>query len=143
MKGLKLLKEEKGFTLISVVVAIALLGLVAVLFATGISTATKAVYLDDERATAEGLAKSQIESIKNQAYIDYSESDHDTYSAISTPSGYSIELDVVPFDPDTRTPYIDQGGGVYDNDKGIQEITVTIEHNDSTILTLENYKLSR
>ncbi len=137
------MKGEKGFALIGVLVAIAILGLVAVIFAGGISTGAKAVFVSDERATAESLAKSQLESVKNQLYIDYSEDPHGTYDIISTPSGFSIELDAVPFDPDTGVPY-NESGGVFDGDDGIQKITATIDHNDKdAVVTLEDYKVNR
>ena len=136
------MKGEKGFALIGVLIAIAILGLVAVIFASGISTGAKAVFVSDERATAESLAKSQLESIKEQTYIDYSEA-HDPYDIISAPSGFSIELDVVPFDPDTGVPY-SESGGVFDGDDGIQKITATIDHNDKdAVVTLEDYKVDR
>lgn len=137
------MKGEKGFALIGVLVAIAILGLVAVIFASGISTAAKAVFVSDERATAESLAGSQLESIKNQPYIDYSEDPHETYDTISAPSGFSIEFDVVPFDPDTGVPY-NESGGVFDGDDGIQKITATIGHNDKdAVITMEDYKVDR
>jgi len=137
------MKSEKGFTLIMVLVAIAILGLIAVIFAGGISTGAKGVFISDERATAESLARSQMESIKNQSYIYYSDDPHDTYDIISTPDGYSIDLDVVPFDPDTATPY-SENGGVFDADDGIQKITVTVDHNDKeAVFTLEDYKVDR
>ena len=137
------MKGEKGFALIGVLVAIAILGLVVVIFASGISTGAKAVFVSDERATAESLAVSQMEYVKDQGYIDYSEDLHGTYDIISTPSGYSIELDAVPFDPDTGVPY-NESGGVFDGDDGIQKITATIDHNDKdAVVTLEDYKVNR
>ncbi len=137
------MKSEKGFTLIMVLVAIAILGLIAVIFAGGISTGAKSVFVSDERATAESLARSQLESIKNQPYIYYSDDPHDTYEIISTPDGYSIELDVIPFDPDTETPY-SESDGIFDTDDGIQKITVTVDHHDKyAVFTLEDYKVDR
>ncbi|MDD5591008.1 MAG: type II secretion system protein [Dehalococcoidales bacterium] len=137
------MRSEKGFTLIMVLVAIAILGLVAAIFAGGISTGAKGVAVSDERATAESLARSQMESIKNQSYIYYSDDPHDTYEIISTPAGYSIDLDVIPFDPDTATPY-SESNGIFDGDDGIQKVTVTIDHNDKeAVFTLEDYKVDR
>jgi type II secretory pathway pseudopilin PulG len=137
------MKGEKGFALIGVLFAILILGLVAVIFAGGISTGAKAVFVGDQRATAESLAKSQLESTRNQSYIDYSDDPHETYDPISAPSGYSIELDAVPFDPDTGVPY-NESGGAFDGDDGIQKITVTIDHlDDLEVITLEGYKVNR
>ena len=139
------MKGEKGFALIGVLVAIAILGLVAVIFAGGISTGAKAVFVSDERATAESLAKSQLESIKNQLYIDYSGEGHYDYEPIDHPDhpNFTINLSVVPFDPDTGVPY-NESGGVFDGDDGIQKITATIDHNDKdAVVTLEDYKVNR
>jgi len=137
------MKGEKGFALIGVLVAIAILGLVAVIFASGISTAAKAVFVSDERATAESLARSQLESIK-ESYIDYSEEGHDDYEPIDHPDhpNFTINLSVLPFDPDTGVPY-GETGGVFDSDDGIQEITVTIDHLDKeAVITLEGYTVN-
>jgi len=111
------------------------LGLIAAAFLGSLATAAQATFIADERATAESLARSQIEYVKNQTYIDYSADPHDVYDEITPPSGsgYSIDFTAVPIDPDTGEPSED--------DRGIQKITVTVEHNDNQVFTLEGYKI--
>jgi prepilin-type N-terminal cleavage/methylation domain-containing protein len=120
MKMLKLIKTEKGFSLIEVLIAVGLVGLMAAAFLMAIATASKAVLLADERTTAESLAKSQIESIKEQEYDDTG-----FYFQISTPTNYEIKDPII----------------VEELQDGLQKITVTIMHQDKDVFTLEGYKV--
>ncbi len=140
---IKLMKNEKGFALVEVLVALALTGIIATAFLLAISTSSKAILVADERTTAESLARSQMEDIKNEPYIVYSSDPHGVYVTTVTPAGYTISFAVVPFDPGTGNPYSDLGGGIFDGDDGIQKITVTISHYGNDVLTLEGYKVDR
>lgn len=88
--------RSRGFSLIEVSIAIALIGIVVVGILSALSYASMVLIIADRRATAESLAKSQIEYIKNQPYIDYSDPEHNDYNRITTLDGeeYGIELDV-------------------------------------------------
>jgi len=66
----RIIKNEKGFGLIEVLMALALLGIIAVTFLAAINVASRAILIADERTTAESLAKSQMEYIKEQEYIE-------------------------------------------------------------------------
>lgn len=121
----KIIKSERGITLVEVLVALALLGLIASAFLMAISTATKAIYIADERTTAESLARSQLEFVKEQEYIDYSETGHDVYDEIIIPDEkYGIGSLIVE-----------------ELQIGLQKITVIIHHHDYEVLTLEGYKV--
>jgi prepilin-type N-terminal cleavage/methylation domain-containing protein len=123
----KIIKSERGITLVEVLVALALLGLIAATFLMAISTATKAIYIADERTTAESLARSQLEYVKEQ---EYDENDTQSYEQpdVESPThqGYYISVDADPL----RVP-----------DDGIQKITVTVKHYDKEIIILEGYKV--
>ena len=137
------MKSEKGFTFIEVVIGLAIMGVIAVGFIGGLGTAAKGLMIADERETANNLAEAQMENVKNQQYIDYSEDPHGVYDTIGTPPNYSVVLTAVPFDPVTRQPHNDLGGGIFDFDEGIQEITVTVNHQDKlAVITLEDYKVN-
>ena len=142
------MRNEKGFTLIEVLIAVAILGIIGVAFLSGLATASKAVFIADERATAESLARSQMEYVKNQ---DYS----------TAPWAYELPLHTAinpPPDPPswwaTNTPAIPSGYAGYTvnvsatllhaTDDGIQKITMTVDHYDRLeIITLEDYKVDR
>jgi prepilin-type N-terminal cleavage/methylation domain-containing protein len=144
MKISKSIRNEKGFVLVEVLVALALTGIIATAFLLAIATGLKAILLADERTTAESLARSQMEDIKNETYIIYSDDPHDVYSTTGTPigEGYSISFTVVPFDPGTGQPY-NEVGGIFVQDDGIQKITVTVAHLGNDVITLEGYKVDR
>ena len=131
--------NSKGFSLIEVIVALALLGIIGVAFFGGLATASKAIFIADERATAESLARSQMEYVKNSGYIDYSVPDHGYYGEDLglAVEGYSIVIEAQPIDPDT-------GEALPSEDWGIQKITVTVGHLEkSEVIVLKDYKVDR
>jgi len=136
--------SSRGFTLIEVVIAIALIGVIAVAVLSALSTASISLIIADKRATAESLARSQMEYVKNQDYIDYSDPDRDPadYAVIPEyPEDYTVEVVAEPFDPDTYQPYtyIEEDGAFYKDD-GIQKITVTVSYDGKAVITMDNYK---
>ena len=128
--------SSRGFTLIEVLVAIALIGIVAVGILSALSTISATLIVADERTTAESLARRQMEYVKSQGYNpasvlnDYKP----TYQKISgIPEGYSLwsvnrdnELDVaivgIPWDSENNWPV--------DTDKGLQKVALVIIHKD-------------
>ena len=121
--------RESGITLIETVVALAILGAIAVIFLSGLATASKAAFITDEQATAESLAQSQMEWVKNASYV-YSATE---YSPAPVPGGkdyinYSATINVEP---------------LHDSDDGIQKIIVTVKRSDKEVIKLEGYKVDR
>jgi len=137
--------SSRGIGLIEVLIALALLGIIAITFLSGLSTASMALIIADERATAESLARSQMEFVKNQPYFDYSESGHENYDGICDViecEGYTVEVVAEPIDPETGQPYNEEEG-VFAGDDGIQKITVTVRRDDKAVITMEGYKVER
>ncbi|HEY55002.1 MAG TPA: type II secretion system protein [Dehalococcoidia bacterium] len=152
------MKNEKGFTLIGVMIALALLGVIAVAFLGALATASHAIIVADEHATAESIARSQMEYVKNQPYIPATDYDPDvpgsgqvTYEILTVltdiPDGYVIcSIDrngyTVP-NAVFGVPWDSQNNQPADTDSGIQRISLIIMHYDKEIMTLENYKVNR
>lgn len=132
-----LLGNETGLTLIETLIALAILGVVAVAFLSGLATASKATFIADERAIADSLVRSELEHIKSHQYINYAEPGHGDYGVVASPDNYDIEVTEVPINPETGQP-LPSG-----EDEGIQKITVTIKHRDKSVLTIEDYKGDR
>lgn len=121
--------EESGVSFVETAVALALLGILAVAFLSGLATESRAVNVADEKATAESLARSQIEWVKNVTYA----YDATTYSPAAIPGNsdyeeYSVEISAQSLSqPDT----------------GVQKITVTVRRGSKDVFILESYKADR
>ena len=151
------MKNEKGFSLVEVLVALALLGIIGAAFLGSLATASKSILIADERTTAESLARSQMEYVKNHDYsiapwvytvtsLQRSSSQQPSWWDADNPpllsnnyDGYSVEVKADDFDAD--------GDGdieVPGDDEGIRKITVTVGHNDKPeVIILEDYKVDR
>ncbi|MGA8848400.1 MAG: type II secretion system protein [Dehalococcoidia bacterium] len=161
--------RSRGFTLVEVLVAIALIGIVSVAILGALSTSSKVLSIADERTTAESLARRQMEYIKNQGYNAASvlNNNNPTYQKISDiPAGYSVwsynrtggkvaNIVGIPWDSQNNKPA--------DKDAGLQKIALVITHNDTANqekviytfvnnntnwanganITLESYKVDR
>jgi prepilin-type N-terminal cleavage/methylation domain-containing protein len=149
------MKKEKGFTLLGVMIALALLGIIAVAFLGALATASHALIVADEHAMAESIARSQMEFVKNQDYnpaTDYDPgtpgSGQVTYEQVSgVPEGYIIcsvnrDGDIVE-NAVYGVPWDSLNNQPLDTDTGIQRISLVIMHYDREIITLENYKVER
>jgi prepilin-type N-terminal cleavage/methylation domain-containing protein len=140
--------RSRGFTLIEVVIAIAILGTIAITFLGALSTSSLALITADQRATAESLARSQMEFVKNQNYTDASGPAWQvTYQRLpNIPTGYSIcsvnwttnqtancgsapTMSIIAIALNSTT-----------SDSGLQKIKLVIEYGNDTIITLEGYK---
>jgi prepilin-type N-terminal cleavage/methylation domain-containing protein len=143
------MKSEKGFSLLEVMLAVALIGIIAVGLLLGFGGASRTMSIADERATAESLLRSQMEYIKNQPYINYSVAGHEEYEIQEyeeEDSGYTVELSVIPFNPDTGADYTELSDELFDDDDGIQRITITVRHEVAlrgNPIILQGYKVHR
>lgn len=120
----RLIKGQKGIAFIELMIALLLLGLIGGSLLVGVSTAYKAGATSDELATAESLARSIMETVKNSAY---SGSYTPVVPADYTSAGYTATISVAPVP----------------NRLGIQKITLEIQHRGNIVMNLEGYKSSR
>jgi len=142
---IKRLRKQRGFGLVEVIIALGLLGVIGIAFLGALATASNAIIVSDKRTTAESLARSEMEYVKSQDYIDYSMDPHDVYDTLSSQSDYSIETSVEPFNPDgggSENGVYNEYGGVFEQDDGIQLITVTVIFipENKEIIELKGYK---
>ena len=158
---IKRLRNQKGFTLIELIVALALLGLIAIAYLGALATASTAIIISDERTTAESLARSQMEYVKNRDYSDSVWSyevtssgrtvvggapswwDADNPPLLSSDyDGYVVDIIAEDFDADNDGTL--EVGIAGDDDEGIRRITVTVEHlSKPEVIILEDYKVDR
>ena len=143
MKGvkgfLKAIKDEKGFNLMEVALAMVLIGGLAVLYLSYLATGSRAIFIADERATAESLARTQMEYVRQQDYDANLDHDPPQYDIIlDIPDGFEISVNAERLNPK------DDGT---DNDDGIQSITVVVSHivegEAKEIYSLEGYRARR
>jgi type II secretory pathway pseudopilin PulG len=143
MKGvrgfLRAIKGEKGFNLMEVALAMVMIGGIAVLYLSYLATGSRAIFIADERATAESLARTQMEYVRQQDYdadLDHDPPQYDTIPNI--PDGFEISVNAERLNPK------DDGE---DNDDGIQSITVVVSHivegEPKEIYALEGYRARR
>jgi hypothetical protein len=137
------------------------LGIIAIAFLGALATASTAIITSDERTTAESLARSQMEYVKDQDYSQniwsYEITDTSRTIIAGTPSwwdddnppllsnnyaGYSVEVKAEDFDADNDG--ILEVGLVGDEDERIRKITVTVEHLEKPeVIILDDYKVKR
>ena len=147
-----MIKSEKGISLIEVLIALGILGLVAAAFLSGLATTSKALIIANQRTTAESLVRSQMEYVKEQPY-EWAEDDGEVIYLLITgipitgiPDGYTIWS----FDRAGATvtdiigvPWDSENNQAVTSDAGLQKIKLVIKHHDMEILTLEDYKVDR
>jgi prepilin-type N-terminal cleavage/methylation domain-containing protein len=123
------MKNQEGFTLVEVLISLALLGIVAAGILGALGTSSKATLTNDVQTTAQNLAEGQMEYVRNQPY---SAGDSPEYALVSNvPTGYSIGCTVIRLDPE---------GDGSDDDDGLQKIVVAVNFGGVTAATLEAYK---
>jgi prepilin-type N-terminal cleavage/methylation domain-containing protein len=136
------MKSEKGFSLIETVVALGLMGIIAVGLLSGLATTFRAGGISQERVIAESLAKSQWEYIKAQDYIltaDYDPADPDKcYQLIDIPDELAVKNYTIEIDPPQAVT--SPGGG---SDFELQSITVVINHGDKPLLMMSDYRVGK
>jgi prepilin-type N-terminal cleavage/methylation domain-containing protein len=152
-KSRKVLRgSSRGVTLIEVLIALALFGIIAIVFTGGLGTASRSVFIADVRTNAESLARTQMESVKNEDYNAAPEGGEASYTKITgIPYGYtiwSVNRDGDPDNGDQSDPIIsvpwdtdlDQPA---DTDTGLQRVELVIKHEGRVIITLADYKVDR
>jgi len=151
-------RSSKGATLIEVVIAIVVLGLITSSVPPVLILLNDQQFKWNEQTVAESLVRTQIEYIKGSPYI-YGNAavPNPVYTTVPVPSdGYRIDVIArpvlilpaptpSPMPSPAPTPihqYVDfiQPGA---KDLGLQEITVEVYHLDKLVLSVKSYKVDR
>ena len=114
------MKDEKGFSLLEVVLSLALLGIIGVCFLGALGTASKVTLTADERQTATNLAETQMEYLKSQGYA----ANYEPAPIPDIYAGYSVEIETTSL-----------------QDSNIQKIIVIVGHQNKIPARLEGYKV--
>jgi prepilin-type N-terminal cleavage/methylation domain-containing protein len=127
-------KGERGYTFIEVLVALVILGTIAAAFLFALASSSKSTALSDERTTAESLARTEMEYVKNSVYV---------------PAIWQYNLPATPpsWEPSHTLPAGYTGFSVnvsaslvHATDDGLQLVTVVVSHGSKTVFTLTGYK---
>jgi prepilin-type N-terminal cleavage/methylation domain-containing protein len=133
---LKALSDDRGMTLIEVLIALAIMGLVAIVFLGGLQASFTSNTVNQQRVVAEDLAKSQLEYVKGQVY-DPTNNPPQYQLMTGVPAGYYVQLISARLDP--------KGDGI-GNDDGLQEITIKVykgsDASGSLLITVKGYKIN-
>lgn len=134
-EGLSFWSGETGQSLVEELVALAIVSLGLVIVIAALSTGSMGVGTANERVTAENLARSQLELIKDGAYSP--DPTATPYPTVSPVQGYTatvgIECWIAPSGPFTSTV----------RDDGLQKVTVSVSGGEGALLQLEGYKVKR
>jgi prepilin-type N-terminal cleavage/methylation domain-containing protein len=126
------LNSQKGFSLVEVLLAMVLVGILGTAVPSALSGANRATMIANEHTTAESLARSQMDYVQNQPYDSVNATP--VYALIpNIPAPYSIVMPMAQrLDP--------EGNGTADDD-GLQQITVAVKNGGTVIYTLVDYKV--
>jgi Tfp pilus assembly protein PilV len=113
--------NQHGFSLIEAAVAVLLLGGCVLTLVMGMSGGALAVQKNDQEVTAQGLARTQMESVKNSAF-------GSSYTAVTAPAGYAVSVTV---------------DNVPGADANIQQVTAVVTRGGATVFTLHDFKVNR
>jgi prepilin-type N-terminal cleavage/methylation domain-containing protein len=122
------MRSEKGFSLIEVLVAMAILGVVSVGFLSSLTSSTKAAVSIDNIDTGRAIGQSQMENVKQQAF--------------QSSGIYQTDSDLMEGYPG-YTVCIPQATTVPQRDAFIQKIVVIVSYAGKVIAQLEDCKVKR
>lgn len=120
----KLLADQRGVTLVELLMALLIISLVAASFVPGLALGSTAAARASQETVAQALARRQTEYVKSFSYNAVAT----TYPKIPAPSDYVI------------TVTVDSVAGV---DSNLQQVTVSVAYKGDTVVTTESYKVNR
>jgi prepilin-type N-terminal cleavage/methylation domain-containing protein len=137
------LRSRKGSTLLEVLIAVAVLGLITASIFPVFIMLNKSEFKWTQQTVSESLIRTQVEYLKGCPYIyGNATAPAPPYATVVPPDpSYEIEVVAQPIHIDTSTQehtYLPSG-----EDEGIQEIQVIIYHVDKLVISSTSYKVDR
>ncbi len=129
----RFVKEQRGFSLLEVLVAVAILGLIGTSAVMAIDTNSRAGRVLDEQVVAANLASAYLEVIKGLPYDNSATPYSNAGENIAIPTQYSVEIDVY-YSADGAT-WVD----TY-TDETLQKIIVSVSHEGKPVLSVCTYR---
>ena len=137
---IRFLRGQRGFTLIEIILAAAILAVIGVVLLNALDTNAKATRQLDEKVVATNLATAYFEAIKASPYA---ETYDDAVAGITVPPQYIVNVDIdFSSDGDTtdgQITWVDTYNG-----ETLQKITITVSREGGTpILSICTFKTKR
>lgn len=134
----RVFKNMKGYSLVEVLIAIALMATTGLGILTALGSASTVLGKADIRESARNLAQAQMEYVQDLEYKTTDPTDNLVfYDKVS-----NLSTEYPGFDVEVHASRVDKGSGIAD-DTGIQEITVQVKQGSKVIFTLVGMKVNR
>ena len=131
----KIARNEKGATLVEELMTVAIISFGIVILVAMITTGVIGVRTVDDKVLAESLARSQLEIIKDAAYV--ADPGTSPYPSVTPISGYIVTVSI---------EYWNTGSGSFTPTQmnyGLQKITVTVSTGGTDIVQTAAFKVDR
>ena len=125
---------QRGYTLVEVIVAVAIVGVIAVAFLSALTSGYLALALADENTVAESLTRTEFERVRDADYPIVLP-DPDAGIVGNYPRHRDVLGDLYDVDIDVDPPVDPEA-----EQRPIQLVTVTISHQGDVVLITETYK---
>lgn len=121
------MRKQQGFTIIEILVAMSILGIVAIGFLNALTTSSQAAVKAQQMDAGRVIAESQMEWVKSQSFS--STGNYTANSSLMTEyPGYSVTI---------------AAETAAQRDSSIQKVTITVSYNGKLITQLQDCKAKR
>lgn len=137
---MKRLGNQKGTSLVEVLLALAIFGAIVVSLFIALNVSHRTTFSVNRQTTAESLTRAELEYVKSCDYDD-----------VNNPPVYgldpNIDLEAEPYNGrysiTVAAERLDPKGDGTENDDGIQKVTVEVYHDGELVVATESYKVKR
>ena len=136
------MRGQKGLTLLETLIALTILSVIALSIFLALDVSHKTTATVDKNTIAESLTRTELEYIKNSPYDTSLDPGHPQYAVDP-----SIDLDGDPYNGrysiTVTAERLDPENDGFDDDDGIQKVTVEVDYDGEEVMTTEDYKVDR